>query len=203
VEVLPLFNPTDQALEAAGTVTVLVIPRFDVLNPLWPEPNRLFLQRVCGHLEPRRLVTTEVYVRGPSYVRVYVSVGIQVRAGYFVDQVQKDVENTLRVYLSSLPPGGPDGIGWPLRKRLVRKDLEAVIARVPGVEYVDSLQMGVENPVDIGDADYNLSGLQLPKLVGVLVRQGNAEPLELAFAPAGTGPTLDRGVPIPVTRAKC
>lgn len=201
VEVLSLFNPDHSNLKAAGTVTVMVIPRFDPLNPLWPDPERLFLQRVCSYLDPRRLVTTEIYVRGPSYVGVYVSVGIQILPGHFVDRVRRDVENSLRLYLSSLPPGGPDRTGWPLSKQLVSKDLEAVATRVPGVEYVDSLQMGVESPVSI--ADYDLTGLSLPKLMGVSVRQGSAESLDMVFAPVGSTPTLNKGVPIPVIKPTC
>jgi hypothetical protein len=203
VEVLPLFKlaEPEPLLAAAGVVTVMVIPRFDPLDPLWPSPDRLFLRRICDHLDSRRLVTTEIYVRGPNYLPVYVSVGIQVRAGFFVDQVQQDVELRLRQYLSSLPPGGVDGLGWPLRRRLVSKDLEAVATRVPGVEYVDSLQMGVESPQAI--TEYDLSGLELPRVAGITVRQGVAASLESVFAPPGSIPSLQEGVPIPVTRVKC
>lgn len=199
VEVLPLFMPADPALEAGGVVTVLVIPRFDPLRPLWPVPDRPFLQRVCAHLDERRLVTTEIYVRGPDYVPVYISIGIQVRAGHFVDQVEQLVEQRLSLYLSALPPGGPEGGGWPLNKRLLRRDLEAVATRVPGVEYVESIAMGVITVEDV--AEYSLSGLTLPRVAGIAVRQGPAEPLDTVFAPQG-GPS-QQSVPIPVSRAVC
>ena len=198
VEVLPLFMPTDPSLEAGGVVTVLVIPRFDPIQPLWPVPDRPFLQRVCAHLDDRRLVTTEIYVRGPDYVPVYVSIGIQVRAGHFVDQVEKMVEQRLSLYLSALPPGGPEGTGWPLNKRLLRRDLEAVATRVPGVEYVESIEMGVITIEDV--AEHSLSGLSLPRVAGITVRQGPAEPLGAIYAPQATGPA---GIPIPITRAVC
>lgn len=203
VEVLPLFKPAEPEplLAAAGVVTLMAIPRFDPLDPLWPSPDRLFLRRICDHLDSRRLVTTEVYVRGPRYVRVFISVGIQVRAGFFLDKVEQDAELQLRQYLSSLPPGGVDGLGWPLQKRLVSKDLEAVVTRVPGVEYVDSLQMGVESPQPI--QDYPLNGLELPRVAGISVQLGAAAPLAAVFAPTGSVPSLNEGVPIPVTRAKC
>lgn len=201
VEVLPLYLPANPTIKAPGVVTVMVIPQTDALDPLWPTPDRQFLRRICDHLDSRRLVTTEVYVRGPEYQSVYISVGIQVRAGFFVDQVQQDAETQLRVYLSSLPPGGPDGQGWPLSKRLVSKDLEAVVTRVLGVEYVESLEMGVQSPQPI--TDYDLSGLQLPRVAGIRVRQGSAEPLESVFAPVGTAPSLTQTVPIPVLRTKC
>lgn len=201
VEALPLFLPTNADLEAPGVVTVMVIPLTDPVTPLWPVPDRDFLRRVCEYLDPRRLVTTEVYVRGPEYLKVYLSVGIRVKAGYFPDEVEQAVEQQLQFYLCALPPYGPDGAGWPLKKTIQRKDLEAVATRVPGVEYVETIEMGVESPQDI--SDYPISGLQLPQLVGVSVRQGSAEPLEAVFAPAGQAPSLTGTVPIPVSRATC
>jgi hypothetical protein len=202
VEVLPLFMPSDPQATAHGVVTVMVIPQSDTLNPLWPTPDRLFLRRVCEHLEPRRLVTTEIYVRGPEYVPVYVSVGIQVRGGFFFDLVRQEVTGRLRGYLSSLPPGGPDGRGWPLNKQLIRKDLEAVVTRVPGVEFVDSLEMGVETPVDI--PDYLLSGLRLPILVVLSIREGSAEPVaSIVTTTPAADPSGVQLVHVPVSRAKC
>jgi hypothetical protein len=202
VEVLPQFSPDSPQEVAEGVVTVMVIPKFEARYPLWPTPDRLFLQRVCDYLDPRRLVTTEIYVRGPEYVSVYVSVGIQVQGGYFADVVRQTVQDRLKRYLSSLSPGGPDGKGWPLNKRLMKKDLEAVITRVPGVEFVDSIQMGVESTVDIPES--NLSGLKLPRLAAINVTEGTAEPLSSAFGsvvqPSEPGMPV---VPVPVCKCTC
>jgi hypothetical protein len=203
VEVLSLFRPGNvPETDVPGVVTVMVIPRFDPVRPLWPVPDRLFLQRVCDHLRPRRLVTTEIYVRGPVYLPVYISVGIRVRAGYFEDEVRATVRSVLNLYLSSNRPGGPEQLGWPLNKRLMRKDLEAVVTRVPGVEFVESLELGVTSPADI--AEYDMTGLQLPVVVGLNVVSGVAEPLAEVFGTQMT-PTDPgtRVVPIPVSKAKC
>lgn len=202
VEVLPLFLPSDPPQEnAPGVVTLLAIPLSDPVRPLWPTPDRLFLQRICDYLDSRRLVTTEIYVRGPQYLPVYLSVGVSVRAGYFADAVRQDVRDTLNLYLSALF-GGPDGTGWPLGHRLMKKELEAVATRVAGVDYVDSLELGVNNPSDIGDAEFPLSGLQLPYVAGIAVVEGSAEPLDSAFGPP-TPPSGPKVVPVPVSRTKC
>lgn len=198
VEVLPLFHPDRLNEAAAGIVTLMVVPAFDSVRPLWPSPNRIFLRKVCDYLDARRLLTTEIHVRGPVYVPVYVSVGLEVRAGFFRDKVIEAVTARLPQYLSALPPGGPEGKGWPINKRLMKKDLEAVITRVPGVEFVVSMELGVG--ATLGLEDYTLNGLKLPLLQGLKVKEGEAEPLA---APPAEEPPDTRIVPVPVTKSKC
>jgi len=198
VEVLPLFHPDRLTEATAGIVTLMVVPAFDSVRPLWPSPNRIFLRKVCDYLDARRLVTTEIYVRGPVYVPVSISVGLEVRAGYFRDKVIEAVTRRLNEYLSALPPGGPEGGGWPINKRLMKKDLEAVITRVPGVEFVVSMALGVG--ATMGVEDYSLTGLRLPLLQGLKVKEGEAEPL--VGSPAEEPPDT-RIVPVPVTKSKC
>ncbi|MFN2416127.1 MAG: putative baseplate assembly protein [Pyrinomonadaceae bacterium] len=201
VEVLPLYNPDRRQENLAGVVTLMVVPATDTVRPLWPLPNRLFLKTVCDYLDERRLVTTEIYVRGPEYVSVALSVGVEVRAGYFRDQVIQSVRERLQEYLSSLPPGGPEESGWPLNKLLHEKDLEAVVTRVAGVEFVNSIELGVGS--ELGIEKKLLKGLQLPRLDTLDVREGEAESLESIL---GTGPDTTQEptvVPVPVTRSKC
>jgi hypothetical protein len=178
----------------------MVVPSFDSVRPLWPTPNRIFLRKVCDYLDERRLVTTEIYVRGPVYVPVYLSVGIEVRAGFFRDKVIEAVTRRLNEYLSALPPGGPEGEGWPINKRLLKKDFEAVITRLPGVEFVVSTEFGVG--ATLGLEEYSLSGLRLPLLVGLSVREGEAESLAAIIAPAEAPPDT-QVVPVPVSKSKC
>ncbi len=204
VDVLPLFAPGPPPQDGvAGVVTMMVVPLTDPANPLWPTPDRLFLGAICSYLDTRRLVTTEVYVSGPTYVAVYVSVGIAVQAGYFPDLVQAAVTTTLQQYLSSLRGYGPTGAGWPLRKTLLDKDLEAAATRVEGVEYVDSLFLGGADGNAVPEIDF--TGLQLPLLAGLSVVEGAASPLgsvagTLVQPPSQPGVTV---VPVPVIKAVC
>jgi predicted phage baseplate assembly protein len=200
VEVLPLFRPGDPE-SAPGAVTLLVVPRHDPVRPRWPTPDRLFLRAICEYLAPRRLITTELHVRGPTYVSVQVSTGIQVRAGHFPDQVVQAVHNRLDEYLSALPPGGPDRQGWPLAKKLLRKDLEAVVARVTGVDFVESLELGAKGA--LGIEDQPLTGLELPVLTALAVREGAAEPLAEVVGTAPEQPPVVDIHPVPVSKATC
>ena len=154
VEVLPLFNPdgTDPAATWPGMVTVLVIPRSDPVHPNAPVPDLTFLNAVCGWLDPRRLITTEVHVRGPLYQQIWVSVGIEVLPGQVFARVQQAVKAAVQSFLHPLTGGLPaasgsagilaggaaaTGTGWPLGTNVRGQDIEAVATRVPGVRYVE------------------------------------------------------------------
>lgn len=207
VEILPTFDPQNPKQEKPGAVTVMVVPRSDNIRPLWPTPDRLFLQRVCDYLDERRLITTEIHIVGPKYVSVYLSVGVQIREGHVRDVVIQAVRDRLRNYLAALGAAGPDGSegnGWPLRRRLLEKDLEAVVTRVPGIAYVHTLYMGIGSSVS--KSFYDLSGLELPLLEKIEVREGEAESLVNILGetdPDSTAPSIIRPIPIPIARSKC
>src|SRR5262249_31293912 len=83
-DVIAAYNPDlmcNEPGDVPGAVTLMVVPRYDPLHPDTPEPDSLFLCTVCDYLGPRRLVTTELYVRGPDYLEILVSVGVQVVGG--------------------------------------------------------------------------------------------------------------------------
>jgi hypothetical protein len=203
IDVLPLYSPGPPALDdAPGVVTLMAVPKTDLTNPLWPMPDRLFLKRLCAFLDTRRLVTTELYVRGPDYVPVYISIGIAVQSGYFPDLVRQTVTAGLQQYLSSTNGLGPSGTGWPLRKALLAKDIEAAATRLDGVEFVNSLLLGGTNGTAVDGMTF--TGLQLPRLDGLLVVEGDASPLASVLGtvvqPAQPGVSI---VPVPVSKAKC
>ncbi|KAA3661188.1 MAG: putative baseplate assembly protein [Chloroflexi bacterium] len=203
IEILPLFDPFNPETEKPGAVTVMVIPRVDGKRPLWPTPDRLFLSTICNYLDERRLITTEIHILGPAYVAVNISVGIVIQDGHYRDDVIDAVNKRLNTYLSAIRPGGRDEEGWPLNWRLLKKDLEAVATRVAGVAYVDSILMGVESTVDRDY--YDFSGIQLPLLAELAVREGEAESLAdiVGGGDGSGGGTPARPIPIPIIRSKC
>ena len=83
VDVLPAYHPDlsqNEPGDAPGVVTLMLIPRTDPLQPEAPRPDRFFINAVCDYLDARRLVTTELVLRGPVYKPVWISVGINVVA---------------------------------------------------------------------------------------------------------------------------
>jgi hypothetical protein len=200
VEVLPLFVPGQKDLEIPGAVTVMVIPASSTDTA--PQPDAYFLGAVCRHLQPRRLVTTELHIRGPEYVDIWVSVGIQVYDGYATGPVQAAVKQALLRFLSPLY-GGYQGRGWPLKKSVRPEELSAVVTRVEGVQLVvNDLLLGTA--LTRGVSVVNLEGLQLPRLVKVAVTLGDPLPLDQLYeAPAPPDEERQHWMPIPVLPERC
>ena len=138
-ETLPLLHPDAPAVNAAGVISVVVFPAVDVVHPNAPLPDLGLLRRVAAALDPRRLVTTELYVIPPTYRQIAVSAGVAVSSGYQVDAVRRWVELILRQYLAPVPPFGPNGRGWPMGRTVRRAELEAVAVQVEGVDYLEGL----------------------------------------------------------------
>lgn len=201
VEVLSVTRPTGTGGavvgDAAGAVTVLVIPATDAEQPDAPRPDRLFLNAICAYLDPRRLITTEVHVRGPVYVPVYVSVGIGAVPGQDLATVREGVKAALTEFLSPLV-GGYGEDGWPLGNAVEMATLLAVAARVDGVARVNGLLLGTEAGA-VGTS-VAVQGLQLPRLAGLAVQAGDPLPLDGLLGTSEDGPAR---VPVPVVPATC
>jgi len=202
VEILPLFHPDLPEAPAEGVVTVLVVPQNDPEQPEAPRPDRLFLETVCRHLEPRRLVTTEIHVRGPVYRQIWVSLGLDVVPGRDQGPVREAVRAAVRRFLSPLL-GGFEKRGWPLGKSVEAAEVSAAATRVDGVAKVTGLFLGDETGGAVPTVP--LTGLKLPRLMGLAVEAGDPAPLEQvrgeAAEPAPTGGLPV--VPVPVVPEEC
>jgi hypothetical protein len=206
VAILPLFDPSlfdpDNPVltNIPGAVTVMVIPASP--NNHTPQPDQFFLEAVCNHLQPRRLVTTELFVRGPLYVDVWISVGITLLGGYAAGPVREAVKEELYRFLSPLY-GGQQGTGWPLNGPVLQGELEAIVTRVDGVRLLDEtapLYLGTATTDNVSRVP--LAGLMLPRLAGVSVVSGPAVTLDqLRNAPAVS--TGAEWTPIPVLPERC
>lgn len=194
-EPLALLQPDSPRDEAAGVVSVVVFPDSDIRNPTAPMPDLGLIRRVARYLDQRRLVTTELYVIPPEYVKVAVSVGVQVRTGYQVDAIRRWVEQIVRQFLSPLPPLGPDGGGWTLGRAVRGAELAAVAVQVEGVEYVEDLLLGLVTPTGVTPQPLvTLERWQVPELAGISVVAGPPLPLGTTSEPA---PPDKTPVPLP------
>ena len=135
----PPPTPQDAGLGsyvAAGAVSVVVVP--DDAGPE-PAPTPSYLDAVCRHLDQHRLVTTEVYVVPPQFVR-FGEFFLVVRShpGFTRVQVQDQVERQLARWLHVLS-GGDNATGFPFGGQVHIADMIAQALRTPSVERVEVL----------------------------------------------------------------
>ena len=207
---------------APGAVTLMVIPRFSAKRPDAPEPDELFLKAVCDYLEPRRLVTTELFLNGPEYVPIFISVGISVVAGrnFSSAVVREQVAQRLKQFLSPIraddaevlgdatallatPTAATERKGWPLHSAVLVRELEAEVARVPGVAMVNGLFLaGVSGP-EVAER-IEMQGLQLPRIDGIQVSVGPPMSIANVRGDIASGPPPQRTmVPVPAIPREC
>ena len=211
-ECLSLFHAPSRS-PRPGCVSVVVWPARDPRHPNAPLPDARELTTVCGWLDRWRLVTTELYVIPPTYRRIALAVSVKVREGYGLDAVRDWVDILLRQYLAPLPPYGPEGRGWPLGRRLIARELEAIAMQVEGVEYIAALRLDHATPNDDGsetwagiascaaDAWLALNDWEVPEVAAVTVLD---DATALPAPGAGLAPPPSRpAVPVPVIREEC
>lgn len=204
--VLPRHKPQQRVDGVPGTVALVVLPAQDPVTPETPMPDRDMLRRVCAQLEPRRLVTTELYVIPPEYVPVDLSVAVEPEAGTGSETLKRWVELALRQHFAPLPPYGPDGAGWPFGRAVRDRDAEAAALRVQGVRLLNEVLVAGEAIAPNGtrmwaEGTVPMLSWQLPYVRNVSVALGEAaDPI----APEAPGPQPPiTGMPVPVELEKC
>jgi hypothetical protein len=198
VEVLPRFKPQEREPDVPGVVSVMVWPQATTADYRAPAPraDRLLLEAAHAWLEPRRPLGTELYVIGTEYVGIGVSVAVRIRDGHAAEEVLPAVRLALRKFLWALPDGGIDGQGWPLGRLVDNRELEVVVARVPGVDATSDVSLFVQTSNDPAQprwqsmaqdaqdrASIPLLRYQLPELLAVSVIVGDIP----SSSPQGAG----------------
>jgi hypothetical protein len=222
VDVLAAYDPQlspNLPGGSPGAVTLLLVPRRDAQQPDAPRPDRFFLDSICAYLDPRRLVTTELFLRGPVYVPIWISIGVDVMPGISIANAREQVKTELSRLLSPLPlayqPGAPSSsadatplaapypyadTGWPLRTAVIKTEMAAYATRVPGVRVVNQVLLATGTSSDTNSITMN--GLELPYLVGISVTPGDAAPLD-QLRGASDGPASTGLLPVPKIPDAC
>ncbi len=201
-QVLPRHMPFQRSDGIPGVVTLIVLPAYDPVTPDTPTPDREMLRRVCAYLEPRRLVTTELYVTPPEYCPVDLSIAVEAEAGTGEETLRRNVELGVRQYFAPLPPYGPSGEGWSFGRVVRDRDVEAACLRIAGVRLVNAVVLQGTAIAPDGETTavtetLPLRAWQLPHVREVRVAIGPTPD------PFGDPPPLPGGMPVPVEKEEC
>lgn len=211
VEVLPRFKPQGRRQNVPGVISVMGVPASTTagFRPPAPRPDRHFIETMYAHLDPRRMLGTELYVISPEYVPLSATVGVDLRAGFGVEQTLAAVRLALRAFFWPLAPGGPANRGWGLGETVVTAHAEVAVARVPGVRALRGVRLFEREDGqwrELDDASgrkRTLQPWQLPELLHVIAVAGQDAPFEITEAP---NPFLDdnvEAISIPVVPEVC
>jgi predicted phage baseplate assembly protein len=131
---LPLFNPECPDIQVPGAVTVIVVPDSEGDTPV---PSDQLIRHVCAHLDQRRLLTTELYVRPPVYVDLRLSADLVVETATDPLTARDEAEAAIREFLDPFS-GGEAGSGWPIGGMVYYSGIYRRLL-VPGVQRVVEL----------------------------------------------------------------
>lgn len=135
--------------DAPGHVSVIIVPTSEQAD--FPIASEKLRTQVQAELEPRCLLTTRLHVASANFLKVGVSITVQI----FADQKEADVKAkviaALTKYFGPLE-GGPKGKGWPFGQTVYVSDLYALLDQVEGVDFVERSGTHPELFVDIPDS---------------------------------------------------
>ncbi|MBS1789189.1 MAG: putative baseplate assembly protein [Acidobacteria bacterium] len=98
---LPLAHPDHPGVEVPGAITVVIVPDADI-EDLSPRPSQDLISRVCQYLDQRRLLSAEVYIKGPEYQAIKVEARIAAQPYAAFDDVERRVIRAINEYLDPL-----------------------------------------------------------------------------------------------------
>ncbi|HWR60821.1 MAG TPA: putative baseplate assembly protein [Clostridia bacterium] len=134
---IPLYEPGMQGYpqnKAEGKVTVVVLPYTEDVKPM---PGEGFLRTVKEHLDRHRLITTEIFVIPPEYIKVSVIATIIVESGKIADS--GTIVKVLNKLLNPI-----DSSGWDFGRTIHKSDIYEAINEIKGVQYIRDLWINVE-----------------------------------------------------------
>ncbi len=151
---IPRYHPSTRE-EVPRVVSVVVVPRSPKLQSV---PSAGFLRTVYRHLDEHRLLTTELFVLPPDYVKVSAEAIVVKEREHLADTVEKRVCERLDKFLHPTK-GGPDGDGWPFGRPVYVSEIFEAIGGAEGVDYVKSATLLKEGEVQVGDVIIPKHGL--------------------------------------------
>jgi hypothetical protein len=203
VDVISRFKPQQRRSGVPGVVSVMVLPTKTPVGPPNPVADRPTLEGVYSYLSTRIPVATELYVIGCEYVPVSISIGATLLDGVSRETAMAQIRDAARQFLWPLPPGGTDGLGWRRGRSVRDREMDVIVARVPGVDTINGVNLFkkqgtawqlVAKANGTGPAEIPLELWQLPELQQVVVVTDGDPPVTIA--PSGGSGGDDVAVPV-------
>lgn len=154
VKVRCLPNTNNRKQTETGWVTMIIVPDSPEDKP---SPSLELRKKVREYLEFHTANTLaaekHVYVEGPSYVEIGVSVDVFVNSIDIASEVEREVMRKLTKFFHPLT-GGPEETGWEFGKDVSASDIYALMEKIKGVDHVENLKFTYEESISSCKSPY-------------------------------------------------
>jgi hypothetical protein len=143
VHAIPFYDPDSRIADAKQCPAVVTIVAVPFSETLLPVPDQQFLQKIRRYLEDYRLVTTQIKVIGPKYIKISIYAEVVLENGY-EESISSEIKRTLEKHFSiqkDAHPGSKPKFGEPVRESV----LVMKIGEVQGVSRVKRVMLGVKD----------------------------------------------------------
>lgn len=149
------YHPDYPCITVPGNVTVVTVPHTREWN-FPPVPGNGFMRTVLAHLENHRLITTDIHIIEPEYVKISVQCTVHVMKRYSSGEVTKRINTKLKHFLHPLT-GGPDEKGWPFGRSVFPSEIYEIIDDVEGVDYATDVLLRAR------ELEYQKEAIRIPR----------------------------------------
>ena len=151
---IPGFSAAGKS-DPKASVTVVALPYGISAKPV---PSENFLLNVCRHLDRHRLITTQVEVVAPNYVRVSVQATVSLQAGFELEASRQKIIKALNGFLRPIPaPGDTENLGWPFGRTVFKSEIYELVEKVEGVDCIEKVVLTAEGSGAARDANGNIT----------------------------------------------
>ena len=140
------INTNNEHLKKTGWVTVIIVPNENIPNPV---PSLELKRKVRSYLEEHCANTVSspghIWVDGPTYIDISVSVDVFVTSIDLISVVDREVKTKLDEFFHPLT-GGPEGTGWDFGRDVNVADIYALLGEIDGLEHIENLILDYDIP---------------------------------------------------------
>ncbi|CAG0953715.1 hypothetical protein METP3_00364 [Methanosarcinales archaeon] len=139
-------NTNNVHLKKKGWITVIIVPDENIPDPV---PSLELKRKVRSYLEEHCANTVSspghIWVDGPTYIDISVSVDVFVTSIDLISMVEREVNRKLDEFFHPLS-GGPDGTGWDFGRDVNVSDIYALLGEIDGVDHIENLILDYDVP---------------------------------------------------------
>ncbi len=136
-----LPNTNNRMISEPGSVSIIIVPDSQEDKP---KPS-LELRKIVRQYLERRCANNissfrSVYVVGPSYMQISVSVDLFIVSIDVASKVVREARDRLRVFFHPLK-GGAEGIGWEFGRDVSVSDIYVILEDIEELDHIENLKL--------------------------------------------------------------